>query len=623
MAAIERTVPGLPVDHAGMLHAGRRVLVGAGRCLGLVVAIGLGARVHGYFPGSGIDMSWRTVLNIAAAEHLDFGSDALFTYGPLGFIDAPLAVGPGQLVFGILFAIVAVGVLWLALELAGRRVLPWPVSTLVATIIAVVLASYSNPALELLIAAPVFAFLALHGQLGRAADWVPGVLGGLSALLLLTKFSDGVFAGAIAVLTAAGSLRAPWRRLAETVLAFLGVGLIFWTVAGQSLADLPRWLAGSVQIALGYADAMASENLNFALTYSLATMLAVVVLWLAQRYGRGIAFRQRIAVVLIALVALYGGFKEGFIRHAPLHQAAYFSACVLLLAGLATAVRRRWLVVPFLVVALLFSVTSVSWLNPVPAQRQWSETVRIMTNAHYRDAGLNRDAASLRKRYDIPQLMLSRIGPDPVAIDPWEETAAWAYGLNYHPEPVFQSYSAYTAALDRMNAKAILDDPRDQWVLRQPRNFGIRNQLWTSPRYTLALACHYAVDNISRYWMLLHKAMNRCGPTRTLSTVSVHTGQSIAVPAARPGEILVAHFTPRPDGLAADALHLLWKNLHHLYITTDGAKHMIARDLASGPLILSMPSTLRWPDPYQTGAPYHQLEFSESGRLRFEAIPVS
>jgi hypothetical protein len=399
--------------------------------------------------------------------------------------------------------------------------------------------------------------------------------------------------------------------------------LVLWTIAGQSLADLPTWLTGSVQISLGYADAMASENLDFALTYSLATMLAVVVLWLAQRYGRGIGLRQRIAVALIALVALYGGFKEGFIRHAPLHQAAYFSACVLLLAGLATAVRRQWLVAPFLVVALLFSVTSANWLNPVRAQHQWRETMRIMTDARYRDAGLGIDAAKLRDRYDVPQLMLNQIASDPVSIDPWEGTAVWAYDLNYHPVPVFQSYSAYTAGLDQLNAKAIRNDPADQWVLRQPRNFGLRNQLWTSPRYTLALACNYAVDNISRYWMLLHKAVNRCGPARTLSTITVHTGQSIPVPVVRPGEILVARFTPRPDGLAADALHLLWKNVHRLYITTDGDKHMIARDLASGPLIMALPATLRWPKPYQTGAPYHQLRFSESGRLRFETIPVS
>src|SRR5215813_9288774 len=179
MASIERTVPGLPVDQAGMSQAGRRVLAGVARWLGLVVAIALGARVHGYFPARGIDMSWRTVLNIAAAKHLDFGSDALFTYGPLGFLDVPLAVGPGQLILGLLFAMVAVGVLWLALETAARRALPWPVATLVATLVAVVLASYSNPALELLIAAPVFAFLALHGQLGRAGAWVPGVLGGV------------------------------------------------------------------------------------------------------------------------------------------------------------------------------------------------------------------------------------------------------------------------------------------------------------------------------------------------------------------------------------------------------------------------------------------------------------
>jgi len=54
-----------------------------------------------------------------------------------------------------------------------------------------------------------------------------------------------------------------------------------------------------------------------------------------------LAFRPRAGVLAIMLAALYIGFKEGFIRHEPYHQAAYFSACVPLLAVLVTAARHR------------------------------------------------------------------------------------------------------------------------------------------------------------------------------------------------------------------------------------------------------------------------------------------
>ena len=49
---------------------------------------------------------------------------------------------------------------------------------------------------------------------------------------------------------------------------------------------------------------------------------------------------------------------------------------------------------------------------------------------------------------------------------------------------------------------------------------------------------------------------------------------------------------------------------------------MIPRDLASGPLILSMPASLRWPTNYLAKAPYHQLSFSTSGSVTFQVIAV-
>lgn len=599
-----------------------RALAGRARwvCLGatlLLAAIPGGA----VLPNWGIDLSWVTALNMAAGQRLDFGRDLLFTYGPLGFLDVPLAIHPAQLVAGLVLSAVAVAVLWWALDLGLRQAFAPPWSSIGATVLAVLLASYSDPALELLIAAPVFALLALYSGWGRG--WVPASLAATAAAVVQMKFTDGVFVGVFAVLAAVGARQAPLRRLVEVLLAGSGVFLLGWTLAGQSLADLPEWVHGSVQITLGYADAMASEMPTDLLSYILAAVLAVVIGIVTCQWSIGMPARPRVAVGLIVAAALFIGFKEGFTRHDHYHQAAYFSACVVLLALFVAAFSARWPVLLALIVAVCFSIQNLAWLSPVTAAGRWTTMTQLVLDPHYRTAQLDDDAATLRTKYGLPADILAAVKGHPVMVDPWEATAAWTYGLQYHPVPVFQTYSAYNGYLDNLDAQALRTAPADQLVLRQPRDFGLREGLWLAPQYTLTLACTYAVQSTSPRWMLLRKGPNRCGTAHTINSQRVRAGQTVAVPHAAVGHIIIARFTPDHGGIGNAIVNLVWKDVNRLYATADGTRHMIARALASGPLIVSLPGRLGWPTAFHDHTPYHRLSFSSPGAVQFQEIPVN
>jgi hypothetical protein len=600
----------------------------------LVATLLLGSSPHGrYVPAAGIDESWVTALNTAAGQQLDFGKDMVFTYGPLGFLDAPMAIHPAQLTVALVFYAFAVCMLWFALDLALGRTIQEPWAALAAFVLSVVLASYSSAALELLIAAPVFALLALHSGWGRA--WVPATLAVTAALLIQIKLTDGVFVALFASITAICARESAARRAIEVVIVFGATLITGWTLAGQALADLWPWLGGSIQIVIGYSDAMAAETSHALPSYILASVLAFVIVAAALRWTRTVPLRPRIGVHAIILAALYVGFKEGFVRHEPFHQAAYFSACVPLLAVLVGIPRWRYISLAAVSVAVVFSANSLAWLNPFTAPSRWTSAAQFLFDAHYRDEQLADEKSVLQRLYDVPPDMLTAVGDHPVMVDPWESAAAWAYSLHYHPVPVFQTYSAYTTALDELNAQALRDDPADQMVLRQPRGFGLRDQMWTSPQYTLTLACRYAVQSTSLHWMLLHKATNVCGPTRTVDTQRVRAGQAVTVPTAGPHQIVIARFTADGGGVGNAVVNALWKDVHRFYVTADGTvssgsapqapvrtEHMLARPLAGGPLIMSLPKSLGWPDRFESDAPYHQLSFSSPGQVRFQTITV-
>ena len=60
-------------------------------------------------PAPGIDASWILGLNLATAQGLDYGTQVVFTYGPLGFLDQPMVVDGLLATLGGLLAARAAG----------------------------------------------------------------------------------------------------------------------------------------------------------------------------------------------------------------------------------------------------------------------------------------------------------------------------------------------------------------------------------------------------------------------------------------------------------------------------------------------------------------------------------
>ena len=50
----------------------------------------------------------------------------------------------------------------------------------------------------------------------------------------------------------------------------------------------------------------------------------------------------------------------------------------------------------------------------------------------------------MQETYALPPARCGALRGHTVAVEPWEAGAAWAYELDWQPQPVFQNYSAYT-----------------------------------------------------------------------------------------------------------------------------------------------------------------------------------
>lgn len=570
-------------------------------------------------PTSGPDGSWQAGLYMAVEGGLQFGNEFVFTYGPLGFLHAPSLFGEGLwlLAFGyhaaVYVALVA-SLVWTA-----RRALPLPLA--LAACFGLLVVGHLESAVVLL--AFVWAFVALWDEPPRFVTPLLVYGGGLlAALELLGKLNYGATVLVLVLVALAAGRQ--WRTAVARFLAVCVASLLaFWLLSGQDLANLPAYVQNSVPAITGYSAAMAA---NFgAVPWELELALATVALVLAGVVWstRGSAVRLRIAAPLLFLLFAYMCFKQDFVRAGVDGRVDF--ALMMIAAALAVGTRlgvsgqrrlARWAPVLVLVPA---AFALLAWTYPaVPL----ADAIDPGTHVKYfrsdletlaspsRRADLEAEArASMRAEYGIPASILRRIGDRPVAVEPWEASAAWAYRLNWRPLPVIQDYAAYEPRLDRLDVAALEGDG-PALVLRQNTHAAATTQVlraingsypaWDAPAAKLALLCNYSDAGSGAGWELVERVPSRCGPLTRIGAVSGETGTPISVPRPpRHDEVVFAEVHGLGPNAAEVALSLLYRGRPRTVSFDDGPTWSFPAATAGDGLVLSVPAAIDFPRPFQ------------------------
>jgi hypothetical protein len=324
-----------------------------------------------------------------------------------------------------------------------------------------------------------------------------------------------------------------------------------------------------------------------------------------------------------AVVAL----RLGFSRHDYTHTTQAYTLLLVVALGLGS---RKFVWAPVGVVvgcAAAVIATSAGYLtliNPWNLALHSKAAVEAAVSEKYRSELLGEARTTGKIYYQLTPQVLDAIGTKPVHIDPKDANVAWAYGLNWDPVPVFQSYSAFTPALDRINATALVspDGPKD--VLRAlPTAIDSRNPLWETPLYTQALVCNYRPGVQSARWLVLTRTSERCGSADVkLGATRFSAGDTVTVPPS-PGKnyMVVASFSLSNSSLNLIATEV-FKPLAPVYVTIDGHRFRLPRAHENGPLILKLPASVGWPARFGGDTNAHSFTVTESGRVAFAAILV-
>jgi len=407
--------------------------------------------VQPILPGSALDEAFA--LNHFIHTQFKFGPDLIFTYGPMGYVPAPM---PGNL--GVALAIKVS--LWLVLlwQLAAM----WRSGRHFASTVLVLGLIAANKVFfyywDYLVAATILIVLVrmLLGQIEYSGLVLLAILTGF---IFLVKFTAFVLSIACVTLYSAGVRRNKWgwRRIALTKAIFLA-GPVAYLIYNPSIRGLFLYIKGAFNIVSGYAAAasLPTNALNIKLAIILCTLLGGSALYALSR--RLVTLRG----VAIVTFAFWVVFRHGYVRSHPQYEAVFCSFAIFLFAVLLAQMDPRPLDRGILsAVFVLFTVVAMHgaaerWQPQALAY--WSPRIKgtPLDLLHWKQAVENLDHrddplfdATLGHTYQA-ELQGKRALVFPLISYPVHDE------FEVVPLYTIMAYDAYTPYLDRMSANRIL-----------------------------------------------------------------------------------------------------------------------------------------------------------------------
>ncbi len=310
-------------------------------------------------PLTGIDGSWAIGLHLARQAGLEYGTDFVFTYGPLGWLTSRLPIDAEVwplVLFDVVFIIHMGAILWVAV---GKR-LHWPRMVLLTGLV-VTHRLTAGTELPFVFYFFTLAYLAWHR---RTAN--PWALMGASVMAVFTFYLKANV-GLIGVCSVA------FYAMAQGVLGQLPILSSLLTLAGLSgLVALSAWalpvqlvpyLQAQWHLIDSFNDVMYLSDSSRMTKISLLLVLASGV-WLSWQMGRLVRSRSLLEVlrrdgVLLSLVGLqvFVLFKEGFVRGDVGHIGLFYKYALLPLSVVVlfaqTNLFRQWALLTAVALALL------------------------------------------------------------------------------------------------------------------------------------------------------------------------------------------------------------------------------------------------------------------------------
>lgn len=488
------------------------------------------------FPSSGLDPSWKFAVNEAVVRGMSFGKDFIFTFGPYSSLYTGIyhpTIDTLILSAGLLLTL---GLTFSLFILYGRQ------NYLLLFVTCVFLAAYKQTD-ALLFFFPLSLSLVVHKLFSENSTQPEKNRGTYYTIVTISLFS---ILGLLPLIKVSTALICATTMLVSGTYAILirryilGAGifitpclmmLFLWIIGGQKPDDLVTFFQNSAPIVGGYTEAMSTYGSNYEIALFTLTCFWGVIILFRSEHQQSI----RIYIALNFALYLFLCFKAGFTRH---DGHAMIAGSAIVMAGFAlTTIYRKpgvllWLLGCF---ATWFSIES--HYSPVTisdtVQRISNRYISSLTGLYSRAFDLqgvkneyNKSIIKITNEVQLPHL------PGTSDIYSYQQSYLLASGNTWHPRPVIQSYSAYTAKLAKINSDFLATQGADNIFFNVETIDGRLPSLDDGASWPILLTNYDIVGSDLNFLQFKRKSHNTAQLIASEKQASIegHIGETIEIP---------------------------------------------------------------------------------------------
>ena len=432
----------------------------------------------------GVDGSEYFAFNYLFAHHIQFGSQVVFTYGPLGFLCNPVCIGNNLLTTIILTSFIRLFFIYSFLMLGyvinkAYRVLH------IILVIGFCNMMYIDMAF---IGGTILAVLIYHMR--KEIIWIiAGCL--LASLALLVKSSYGLVSVSVIYSYTIYSIfktKRPWILIYVTL--FIPFFFSFsWFLIYHNVSGMSTYFWSMYQFSKDNSNAYQLDATNHWGILFLALIFFYIPLFFTKNELTKVLY-------IITIAALFAAFKYSFAREEDWHQVFLFTfvimfgAMYLLLNSNAKAFA---VMMPLATIGLLYANMVMTNSYNIDDKKRITGIGNFITFVTDYNSTIKairqEDSITLRSKTLTPE-QRALINNNTVDCYPFELGYVAANTLNWSPRPNIQTL-AYTPWLDKHNAEFISskDAPKFYiWELEQSSGYPVDN-------YNYSLDQHYLFND--------------------------------------------------------------------------------------------------------------------------------
>ncbi len=488
-----------------------------------------------------LDPSWHMGIAAAIAQNLQWGPQFVFTYGPLGFLHLSMIYPTtiltviAALLPAVLYVCYPIVMLLFADFVRRAAHVSSRGETLAILMGTALVALWTDVATQAVEGPELLCLVGLAWCLlrptSRAVPYLAAGTGVILAFEALFKVDQLDVAVAELLILTLGAWLVPGRPFRVVGFAWVGLTLGYlalWVACGQALSNLLSFWIGSWEMSSGYSAAMS-------LASDWQPVVAVGLLALAG-VGLPVVFRSwrrwhlsiQEVVIGLSLPWLYVSWEDGLVRMGTGFSNERVLALLAAIMGVAWLVllmspnlRSRFAIGPA-ITCCLCAVVVLSVFNPTEYD-SWilNDLAHIPTST---------STASGSGPDYIPASVVAALRGHTVNALPRDISFVIDNHLTWDPLPEAQTFTAYTAYLDRLDAAQLASPQGASRLLISLGDIDDRYLLWDPPDVWNTVISRYRCLTVTGLSVVAARATPRIGPYRTLGSRSTSLGTWVPVP---------------------------------------------------------------------------------------------